>query len=110
MTDRQEFIHPLLSADPHGLSFLSRSQETPLIEISEKVALCCSKYFFDHSKVRFTTNIVNTECTPQNRMTAALQHCMILCSELPFPVFQGSLIFFLTVPICCVIREKNYNI
>jgi hypothetical protein len=29
-------------------------RETPHIEVSEKVALRCSKYFFDHSKVRFT--------------------------------------------------------
>jgi len=27
-----------------------------IIEISEKVAPRCSKYFFDHSKVRFTAN------------------------------------------------------
>jgi len=27
-----------------------------IIEISEKLALHCSKYFFDHSKVCFTAN------------------------------------------------------
>jgi len=28
----------------------------PINEIYEKVVLRCSKYFFDHSKVRFTAN------------------------------------------------------
>jgi len=65
MTDRQEFIHPLLSADPHGLSFLSRSQETPLIEISEKVALCCSKYFFLREKTLVPSHSASGFITPQ---------------------------------------------
>jgi len=58
------------------------------VDISQKVALRRSKYFFDHSKVRFTGREVKPECGLQNRMTAALQHCMILFSELPFPVLQ----------------------
>jgi hypothetical protein len=36
------------------LIFLWLVKEFP--EISEKLALRCSKYFFDHSKVRFTKN------------------------------------------------------
>ncbi len=37
---------------------------------SERVALRCSKYFFDHSKVRFTALVVNVKCRPQHRNTA----------------------------------------
>jgi hypothetical protein len=70
-----------------------------LMEISGKVALGCSKYFFDHSKARSTARVVKRECGLQNRMTAALQHWMILFSELLFRVFQSSLIGILTLAL-----------
>jgi hypothetical protein len=41
-------------------------------EISEKVALRRSKYFFDDSKVGFTAPVVKRESGPQNRLTATL--------------------------------------
>jgi hypothetical protein len=57
-------------------------------EIPGKIALYCSNYFFDHSKVRFTAPVVKRESGLQNRLTAAQQHCMILFSEFLFPFFQ----------------------
>ena len=74
--------------NPH----ISPSSITDIInEISGKVALRCSKYFFDHSKARFTARVVKRERGPQNRITAALQHHMISRSELLSPFSQASL-------------------
>ena len=70
-----------------------------IIEMSGKLVLCCSKYFFDHSKARFTARVVKLEYGLQNRMTAAPQHRMILFSELLFRVFQSSVIGILTMAL-----------
>jgi len=70
-----------------------------LVEVSGKIAHCCSKYFFDHSKVRFIARVGKREYGLQNRMTAAPQHRMILFSELLFRVFQSSVIGILTMAL-----------
>jgi len=59
-------------------------------DISEKVALRCSKDFIDHSKVRFTARVGKREHGPQGRITAALRNRISLCSELLPPASGGS--------------------
>jgi hypothetical protein len=63
-----------------------------IMEIFAKVALRRSEYFFDHSQARLTAPIRRRECRPQNRITAALQHCMIFFPKLLFRFFQRALI------------------
>jgi hypothetical protein len=60
----------------------------------EKVALCCSKYFFDHSKVRFTANLKLTlraqtlGLRPFRFTKNGYRKNLHSRSELPFPIIQ----------------------